>query len=145
MCVLYSVPDEFDGAYDDEEPIRGISLQSECYEADHDHKKVNTRERERVMNSSRPAAANGPGTADNSHTPEVPEVFEGTDTNNPQYDLHTVDYGREHVCALNTVQLGPAILTPRPSRFWALTVSNQTLKVGIVWEYSSPPSFLPHL
>lgn len=46
MCVLYSVPDEFDGAYDDEEPIRGISLQSECYEADHDHKKVNTRERE---------------------------------------------------------------------------------------------------
>lgn len=46
MCVLYSVPDEFDGAYDDEEPVRGISLQSECYEADYDHKKVNTRERE---------------------------------------------------------------------------------------------------
>ena len=52
MCVLYSVPDEFDGAYDDEELVSWISLQSECYEADHDHKKVNTRERERVTNSS---------------------------------------------------------------------------------------------
>ena len=50
--MLYSVPDEFDGAYNDEELVRGINLQRECYEADHDHKKVNTRERERVTNSS---------------------------------------------------------------------------------------------
>ena len=99
--MLYSVPDEFDGAYNDEELVRGINLQRECYEADHDHKKVNTRERERVTNSSWLAAANGLGTADNSHMPEVPEVFEGTITDNLQYDLHTVDYGREHVCAHN--------------------------------------------
>lgn len=85
-----------------------------------------TLERERVTNSSCPAAANGLGAADNSHMPEVPEVLEGTVTNNPQYNLHTVDYGREHVCALNTVQLAPAILTPRPTRFWPLRVSNHT-------------------
>ena len=57
------------------------------------------------------------GTADNSHVPELPEVVEGPVTNNPQYDLHAVDYGREHMCGHNTVQLATAILVPRPSRF----------------------------
>ena len=44
-CEVYSVPDEFDGPYNNEKRVIGVSLQSKCYEAYCNHKKVDTRER----------------------------------------------------------------------------------------------------
>ena len=44
-CEVYSVPDEFDGPYNNEKRVIGVSLQSKCYEAYCNHKKVDTKER----------------------------------------------------------------------------------------------------
>lgn len=51
------------------------------------------------------------------------------------------------MCALHTVQVGPAILTPRPTRFWPLTVSNHTLNSRsglVIWLNINDSTHPPH-